>query len=125
MAESQKSPRLFERIAQRTDRLEVRGSRVHIREYIETPYDEYGIIDKRALFARIMGSVAGFDWEGSYEGPHILCGRAIFIVAKGTARSMRFLRNFAAVRASRSFCIEICMTTLTRSPNLLSYLLSM
>lgn len=83
MAESQKSPRLFERIAQRTDRLEVRGSRVHIREYIETPYDEYGIIDKRALFARIMGSVARFDWEGSYEGPHHIMWPRDFYSGKG------------------------------------------
>jgi hypothetical protein len=38
---------------------------------IDTPYDEYGIVDKRELLARVMGSVAtNHIWKGTYEGPH-------------------------------------------------------
>ena len=68
-----RSGRLFARLAGHTEYLEPSGAGFRLREYIETPYDEFGIIDKRELFRRLLGSVsAGFYWGGSYEGPHHL-----------------------------------------------------
>ncbi len=65
--------RLFNRIAQHTDLLRITGNRVAVHEYVDTPYDEHGIVDKQRLFQRILGSVASdFYWDGSYEGPHHL-----------------------------------------------------
>lgn len=62
--------RLFERIAEYTNQLTIHGNRVVVEEYIETPYNKFGIIDKQELFRRILGSVADFHWEGDYKGPH-------------------------------------------------------
>ena len=46
---------------------------VTVDEYIETPYDEFGIINRQELFRRILGSVASeYHWEGSFAGPHHL-----------------------------------------------------
>lgn len=65
--------RLFARLAGHTEYLKPSGAGFRLREYIETPYDEFGIIDKRELFRRLLGSVsADFYWGGSYEGPHHL-----------------------------------------------------
>lgn len=70
---SARSGRLFARLAEHTDYLTHTTAGFQLREYIETPYDEYGIIDKRELFRRLLGSVsADFYWGGSYEGPHHL-----------------------------------------------------
>lgn len=57
-------------LAEHSENLTVVGNRLIVDE-IETPYDEYGIVDKRELFSRIIGSVAADHvWKGSYEGPH-------------------------------------------------------
>ena len=65
--------RLFARLAGHTEYLKPSGAGFRLREYIETPYDEFGIIDKRELFRRLLGSVSvDFYWDGSYEGPHHL-----------------------------------------------------
>lgn len=62
--------RLLERISEHTGRLTIHGNRVVVEEYIETPYDAFGLVDKQELFHRILGSVANFHWEGRYVGPH-------------------------------------------------------
>ena len=66
-----RNERLFARIAEQSDRLLVNGGRVEVIEPIDTPYDEFGIVDKKELFRRILGSVStDFYWGGSYVGPH-------------------------------------------------------
>lgn len=65
---------LLWRLADHTDLLERGPNGVMIvREFIDTPYDEYGIIDRKELFRRLLGSVAShYHWEGSFAGPHHL-----------------------------------------------------
>jgi len=62
------------RLAEYSDLLQ-RGDKhsVRVTDHIETPYDEYGVIDRRELFHRILGSVASeYHWQGSFAGPHHL-----------------------------------------------------
>ena len=63
--------RLLVRLASYTDHIELQGGRVVVRSMVETPYNEFGIVDVRELFRRVLGSVASdYHWEGSYTGPH-------------------------------------------------------
>ena len=65
---------LLWRLADYTDLVERNNSHsITVNEYIETPYDEYGIIDRKLLFKRLLGSVASeYHWNGSFVGPHHL-----------------------------------------------------
>ena len=57
-------------LAETSDHIRIIGDRLAVYP-IETPYDEFGIVDKRALLSSVMGSVAaGYIWTGSYTGPH-------------------------------------------------------
>ena len=59
--------RLLVRLASYTDHIELQGGRVVVRSMVETPYNEFGIVDVRELFRRVLGSVASdYHWEGSY-----------------------------------------------------------
>lgn len=62
------------RIAPYTDLVDRNGKySLTVHDYIETPYDEYGIIDKRTLLKRALGSVAGeYHWDGSHVDTHHL-----------------------------------------------------
>lgn len=65
---------LLWRIAEYTDLIERSDNHsVTVRDYVETPYNEFGIIDKQELFSRLLGSVASeYHWDGSFAGPHHL-----------------------------------------------------
>jgi hypothetical protein len=68
---SAKSARLLTRLADHSDYIHVVGNRVVVEKMIDTPYNEYGIVDTRELFRRVLGAVsADYYWRGSYEGPH-------------------------------------------------------
>lgn len=65
---------LLWRLADYTD-LVKRGSdgTAKVIERIETPYNEFGIVDRKTLFRRLLGSIASdYRWQGHYEGPHHL-----------------------------------------------------
>lgn len=63
---------------------------------IETPYTEYGIIDRKELFRRLLGSVASeYTWQGDYGGAHhLMWPRARYrrphVLASHEATTMHF-----------------------------------
>lgn len=63
---------LLWQIAEYTDQIRRNNNgTVTVMELIETPYDEFGLLNKQLLIQRVLGVVAGaYHWEGSFAGPH-------------------------------------------------------
>lgn len=94
--------RLFTRLLGYTDTIEQVGAHIRTREYIETPYDEFGIVDKKELLRSVMGSVSTeFYWGGSYEGPHHLMWPRRFYEGDGLSLRKKIPMHFRSSQTLR------------------------
>ena len=86
-----RNERLFTRIAEQSDRLLLNGGRVEVVEPIETPYDEFGIVDKKELFRRILDRCRLiFTGVGRMWGHITSCGRGQITWAKNLAHDVKY-----------------------------------
>lgn len=62
------------KIAPYTDRVDRNSDHsLSVHDYVEIPYDEYGVIDRKEFLTRLVGSVASdYHWDGSKMNTHHL-----------------------------------------------------
>lgn len=59
-------------LAEKSDIMQFAGGRLNV-DFIETPYNQFGILDKQELMSQIIGSITvSHYWLGDYVGPHHL-----------------------------------------------------